>query len=83
MSANRIPTWAELLAAIAVLEAWLAAKVAELKEKYPDQQELWLRIEGLLNAKERTLATLLSIAEELQVLSGGKGPVSHDPVDLA
>ncbi len=80
---SRVPSWGELLTAIATVEEWLLAKVAEIREKFPGHDDILARLEDALRAKQRTLEALLAIGTELQALSGGRGPVDHDPVDWA
>lgn len=71
------------MAAIAAVEEWLHAVIAELREAYPDKREILDKLDDALRAQERTIQTLLTVATELQLLRGGKGPVVHDPVDHA
>jgi hypothetical protein len=80
---QRIPSWGELLTAIATVEEWLLAKIAEIRLKFPGHDDVLGRLEDILKAKQRTLEALLAIGTELQALSGGQGPVDHDPVDWA
>jgi len=80
---DRIPSWLELLTALATVEEWLLAKVAEIRLKFPDKAEVLDQLADALRAKQRTMEALLAIATELQALSAGKGPVGHDPVDWA
>jgi len=80
---DKIPSWLELLTALATVEEWLLAKVAEIKLKFPDKAEVLDQLADALRAKQRTMEALLAIATELQALSAGKGPVTHDPVDTA
>ncbi len=77
------PTWQEFLAAVSVVEEWILAKIAWIRENYPEHTEILDRLEDALRAKERTLMALIAIGTELQALSGGQGPVDHDPVDWA
>ncbi len=77
------PGWVEVLAAVAVLEAWVRAQIAWLREKGIGDPETLDRLEDMLRAKERLVSTLMLVAVELQVLGAGEGPVEHDPVDFA
>jgi hypothetical protein len=80
---RRVPTWLEFLAALGTVEEWLLAKIAEVREKFPEHAEVLSQLADALRAKQRTMEVLLAIGTELQALSSGKGPVSHDPVDWA
>lgn len=77
------PSWQEVMAAIAAVEVWLHAVIAELRDKYPDKADILDRLDDALKVQERSIQSLVAIAAELQVLRGGKGPVVHDPVDHA
>lgn len=80
---DRVPTWLEFLAAIATVEEWLLAKIAEVRAKFPGHEDVLGRLEEALRGKQRTIEVLVAIGTELQALSGGRGPVDHDPVDWA
>ena len=80
---SRPPSWQEFLAAISTVEEWLLAKIAEVREKFPGHEDVLGRLEEALRAKQRTMEVLIAIGTELQALSGGRGPVEHDPVDWA
>jgi hypothetical protein len=79
----RSPSWQEFLAAIGTVEEWLLAKIAEIRVKFPGHEDILAQLEEALRAKARTIEVLMAIGVELQALSGGKGPVVHDPVDWA
>ncbi len=80
---TRPPSWLEVLGAITLIEAWLRAQLAWLKERWTGDPAVLERLEALLDAKVQTLEALRAIVGEVQVLLAGAGPVDHDPVDFA
>lgn len=78
-----VPPLSDFLNALAVIEQFLLAKLAELQEKFPTEADNLQNLAEYLKAKGRTLEVLTLVAAELEVLESGRGPVSHDPVDLA
>jgi len=80
---TRPPSWLEGLGAITLIEAWLRAQLAWLKERWTGDPAVLDRLESLLDAKVQTLEALRAIVGEVQVLLAGAGPVDHDPVDWA
>jgi hypothetical protein len=77
------PTLADFVMALATIEAFLLAKLDELKERFPSFASDLERVREYLRVNGRTLEVLAVVSQELQVLSAGEGPVVHDDVDLA
>ena len=77
------PTLVEFAEALLTIEKFLLTKLEELKEKFPQFATDLERVREYLHVNGRTLEVLAFVSQELQVLSLGEGPVSHDPVDLA
>lgn len=81
-----MPTLLDLLMAVGVLDGAIARDFASFREKFPnaapplDAAERWLRAHWV-NAKLHLIPGIL--LAELSSLSDGKGPVTHDPVDVA
>lgn len=81
--AAKPPSWLEVLAALAVIEAWVQGQLAALKLRYPGQAELLDKLAAMLAITSASLGALRAVVTELQALVGGSGPVDHDPVDTA
>jgi len=77
------PSLAHFLAALVTIEAFLIAKLEELRVKFPEFAGDLERLREYLRVNGRTLEVLALVAQELQVLSAGEGPVVHDDTDLA
>jgi len=77
------PSWLEVLAALAVIESWVAGQLAALKARFPNQSDLIDRLAAMLAITSASLGAIRSVVTELQALGGGSGPVEHDPVDTA
>lgn len=77
------PSLADFLAALVVIEQFLMTKLADLKVKFPQYASDLDKLVAYLNVNGRTLETLALVAQELQVLATGEGPVTTDDVDLA
>lgn len=80
---SRPPSWLEVLGALAVIESWLSANLAWLKERWTGDPAVIARLEEALAIKARSLEALHVLVAEVEVLLAGEGPVKHDPVDLA
>jgi hypothetical protein len=77
------PSWIEVLAALALIEAWVRGTLLLLKERFPAQADLLDKLSATLAITSASLGALRAVVTELQVLVGGEGPVDHDPVDHA
>ena len=77
------PTWAQVLAAVAVIEAFIQSQLTLLKERFPDHAALINQVAAILAISTASMAALKVLLAEIEVLVAGSGPVDHDPVDLA
>lgn len=81
-----MPTLLDLLMGFGILDSAVALDFAEFRARFPNHQppidaaERWLRAHWV-NAKLHMIPGIL--LAELTALSDGKGPVTHDPVDVA
>ena len=77
------PTITEFIGALLIIEQYLRVKITELMTRFPESKEFLEDLLARLNASAATLEVLGAVSKELSAFVSGKGPVSHDPVDLA